>query len=209
MFIVLPSFQSHYIQIFYLIFCINPNHRILHTVAHFSDSYTKLSRTSNPCPLPVCCYLLSTRKCYMGRLKEERGQWSLRFVREKLKLRVACSSLDLSIPSPVLLLSSQHPEKTDSAHRMELTTFREMQKNGRLQFTLPGVFSRFLHLLVSVVPLKVHVSSSREPSLTASPLAAPGAAFHCCLNSQCLFLSLSLTTAAATRQGLPWSQTLS
>lgn len=40
-------------------------------------------------------------------------------------------------------------------------------------------------------------------------LDSPGAAFHCCLNSQFLFLSLSLTTAAATRQGLPWSHTLS
>lgn len=115
-----------------------------------------------------------------------------------------CLSLDLLIPRPVLFLLSRHPAKIAWCSLCAVTDFGRNAEERTRWFPLPGVPGPCLHLPMPV-PLKMPLSSSREPSLTRLPLTALGATFQC----QCLCLSLYLTAAAATHQGLPWCQTLS
>lgn len=125
-------------------------------------------------------------------------------------LRGCCSSLDPS-DSKSCALPVESASRKDSMLFIvwNLQLYVKCRKVGNCSSLCLVFPPASLHSLMSVVPLKMHLSSSREPCLSPSSLTAPGAPFQCYLNSQCLLLSLYLTTAAATHHGLPWWQTLS
>lgn len=157
MLIVLPSFQSHFIQIFYLIFALTPIsilHTVLHLLINFCDFCTELWLSSDPGPFPAhCCFLGTYSAIYrdlinMDGLNKGWGQivptfcewekqagryWVACSVCGSLKLLGGCwSSLDLPIASPGFLLLNQNPEKTTWRSMCRVNNFGRNIENGRL-----------------------------------------------------------------------------